>query len=331
MSRKEEVFMARRLLSAGVALLGLAMLTGAAYAANQTSPALTAARITGSVNAEPVAKLTPEERRVVSLAAGRILQHTARARLAIADQHNDEATAQIDKGLTLVRIIEHAMPKQKVTAEIQSGDIRYKDENQVTPALVPIYDELDYVDVMTPVMRAKKKGTPNAGSKSKGKVADSSEPPSVIEASTELEHTTTQLDVLYAKEMLTLAKKELGEGKTEKADDALWGIQANGVILEFDEASVPLKRAADNLKLAEFEMREGWTNDAKIALQASSDALKEYEKLTGEYRSKEVRTLHQEIDQLIKSLDTNHTEGDMAKARKKLSGWWDRVTEWFRK
>ena len=204
----------RMLLPVGVATLGFAMIACAVRAEDKAPTAQTKARIMGTVHSEAVAKLSAKEWRAVSLAAGRILKHTAQARSAIAGERTDEATTHIDKGLTLVQIIENTVPKRKVTAEIKSGDIVYTDEDEVSPALVPIYDELDHVELFTPIFRAKKESVGDDGSKKEGKASGTPEPVAEVVSFEGLEHSTTQLDVLFAKGMLTLAKKEIAEGKT---------------------------------------------------------------------------------------------------------------------
>jgi YfdX protein len=320
----------RTLLPVGVAALGMVIVAYSARAEESAPAAPTTARITGAIQSSPVDKLNLKEWRAVSMAAGRILKNTAQARWALAEKKNDKAKSYVDKGLTLVQIIENAVPKQKVTAEIRSGDIVYKDEDEVGPALVPIYDELDHVEIIAPIVRAKKKNA-LALSKEEDKGGGMLEPSAETVSFEGLEYSTVKLDVLFAKGMLALAKKEITDGKTDDADNALWAIQADGVSFEFDEIALPLERAADNLNLAEVEMKEGWTDDAKVALNSASEALNEYERLAGESRSKEVKSLHKEIGQLTKSLDKRHAEQDVTKAKQKVAGWWDQVTQWFEK
>jgi hypothetical protein len=104
---------------------------------------------------------------------------------------------------------------------------------------------------------------------------------------------------------------------------ALRSIQT-GVVFELDAVNLPLARAADNLKLAEYEMSEGQSDQAEASLEAARDALKEYEQIAGATHSKQAQKLHKEIDQLTKTMQENPEH-----AKATISGWWDRVVDWF--
>jgi hypothetical protein len=266
--------------------------------------------ITSSVTVKCKRTLSDAERRALSLAATRILKHTDQARTAIADKNNAEAGENIDKALTLVRLIERAVPRYDVKAEIRSGDIVYQDEDEEMSYYVPIYDELDKVDVVGPVVRARKEHA---------STANGSE---AVRASA-LEFTAMKLDVRLARTALETAKKDLHDGKAGEADEALRAVQTN-VILEFETAKLPLVRAADNLKLAQYELQEGHQDAARTALNEASDALQAYEGHAGKHRTGEVKQLRQEIEQLTASLYQNPNE-----AKGMISSWWDRLVKWL--
>lgn len=136
---------------------------------------------------------------------------------------------------------------------------------------------------------------------------------------------------IIAAHALDLAKTELDKDKSSNADSALAMLQSEGVTFEFDEIEMPLVEAADNLKLAELEISEGKSEEARITLKLASDDLKKYEQITGESRAKEVWELYQNIDKLTESIEKgNNLESALEKAKKEIASYWDRVRKWFK-
>ena len=155
--------------------------------------------------------------------------------------------------------------------------------------------------------------------------------PSLAVTHADLDYSAVKLDTGLAKRMFDLAKKDLAEGKTAEADAAMLAIQVQGVIFEYDEVELPLEEAADNLKLAEIEMKEGRHQEAKAALNVAVDELKKYEKKAGEGRAADVKALHDEITKLTSELDKGKpSETDQKKHASTISGWWHRATSWLR-
>ena len=108
-------------------------------------------------------------------------------------------------------------------------------------------------------------------------------------------------------------------------------IQTAAVLFEYDEIDLPLAQAADNLKLAEAEIKIGRFDAAKAALHAAVEELEKYEKQSGETRSKEVAALHKEIRELTAELEKGRpTDADAQRHAARISGWWDRARKWFR-
>ena len=283
-----------------------------------TVPVLAESRITSTIDAKPTTKLTAEESQAVSVAAGRILKHVNEARVELDEKKNDAALEDIKKGLTLVQIIEQAVPPIKVEADIQAGDLKYHHEEEARQALIPIFDELDQVDVVGPATRVKHE---------KAQISDEKSPGPALVSYSEIEFTSLDLNLSLAKRNLVRAKEALKANKSDDADTALRDIQTRGILFSLIEASLPLREAADNLKLAEYEFNEGNSQEAKVALDVASDALKDYEKTAGESRAKEVKKLHQEMDDLSGKLEN---QKDRVGVVKKLASWWDRVTKWLK-
>ncbi|MDB5385517.1 MAG: YfdX protein [Planctomycetaceae bacterium] len=288
-------------------------------------------RITSHVFVKPMPLLTEHEANEVSFAAGRILKHVSQARTALQHKKLDKAELHVDQGLKLVSIIDGLLPRQLVKTEIKSGDHVYLDEDQLVSQYATIYSELDQVDVVSPVVQAKKDHAhQHQGQDSKNTSAGSAA--AYVVSHEELQYSAIKIDLTLAAHKLTEAKRDLQDSKPQLADDALQTIQTRGVIFEFEEIDLPLKEAADNLKLAEREMKQGHREHAKAALHVASDQLKLYQKKTGESRSAEVQALHQEIDKLTTELEKpTITEADAQKHASSISEWWQRSTRWFKK
>jgi len=289
------------------------------------------ARISSKVDVQPAPALTDKEAEEVSFAAGRILKHVSQARSALREKKKDVAGVHVAQGLKLIAVIESVLPHSKVKTEIKSGELVYTDEDDVTARYVTLFDELERRDIISPVVQAKKeaeqKHRPNHG-----KAAEANAVPEALAVThADIAYSTVKLDIEFAKHMLHRAKRELDGGKTEPADEALLAVQSEGVLFEFVEIDLPLEEAADNLKLAEIEMKAGRQDQAKAALHVAIDELKRYEKLVGEKRSSEVKGLHQEIDKLTVELGKgNLSEADREKHASKISEWWQRATKWFK-
>ena len=288
-------------------------------------------RISSKVELEPVAALTDKESREVSFAAGKVLKHVAQARNAIREKKQDEAASHVAQGLKLIAIVDGVLPHSKVKTEIKSGDLVYTDEDDVTARYVTLFDELERRDIISPIVQAmseaERKQQPNDGKNAEAKQA----PEALAVSRADIIYSTAKLDVDLARHMLHRAKRDLDDGKTEPADVALLALQSEGVLFEFEEIDLPLTEVADNLKLAEIEMKEGSLEEAKAVLHVAMDELKRYEKLVGDKRGADVKALHQEIDKLTAELGKGSlSETDRQKGAAKISEWWHRATKWLK-
>jgi hypothetical protein len=173
-----------------------------AQAVEKTNP-----KITVNSNVQPVATLTDKEALAVSFAAGRVLQHVENARLAILDKKTDKALRQVEQGLKLVSIIENTVPKLKVTTDIKSGNISYRNEDEVAQRYVNVFNESYVEDIIMPVVQAKKEGK---GKQLKSKKEDEDKGKTSAEPALEdfamWNHTTLKLDVVLAKHLLEMAE-----------------------------------------------------------------------------------------------------------------------------
>ena len=285
------------------------------------------ARITADVQVTPQGQLSEEERRALSLAAGRLLKHVHQARQVINQQQSQQAMSHTDKGLTLVQIIESAVPTYQVTARIQAGTTVYEEKEQVKQLVVPIYTELEKVTLMAPLMAAKqeaaKHGRANhesmSGKPSQQSPAEQSSQPSraamtPVVAEVELHHTHIMFDVSAANEHLQAAKQALNNDKYKAADGALAAVQ-RGVNFAYVEVELPLLRARENLMLAKSQVQAGQVQDARMTLEAAAQALEQYAQRADKARASQVQNLQKEIQTYAQQLPQQAQQGQQTKPK----------------
>jgi hypothetical protein len=274
------------------------------------------ARITADTKLERIGQpLTDEEMRAVSFSAGRILKHVDQAIQAIAKKDKGTALTQIDKGLTLAKVIEQSLPVTTVKSTIKAGKLQYSDEDRVKSMTVPIYQELDMISILEPVVAAKK-ATATKASKAPGKEHVEEVGESYIGIT---------LNVADAKTYLETAKDALTKGHFDAASKDLAAIQEKVTVVYAGEHG-PLAEAREELALAHFDMDQGFRKEAQVALTDASESLSRYEKSGGKHQA-EVKTLQAEITALTTELDKSN-EGSKEKTKGKIMGWWDRVKNW---
>jgi YfdX protein len=277
------------------------------------------ARITADTKVERLGPpLTDEEMRTISFSAGRILKHVDQARQAIAKKDKSTAITQIDKGLTLAKIIEQSIPPTTVKSTIKAGTLEYWDEDKVKSLTVPIYQELDTISILKPVVAAKKKA---AKADTAAKNTSATEQVEEVAES----YTGITLNVADAKAHLETAKAALTEGHLDMASKDLATIQEEVTVVYAGERG-PLAHAREDLALTQIYMDQGLRKQAQLALTDASASLSRYEKSSGTHQA-DVKTLQAEIAALSKELDQS-TEGPLEKVKTKIMGWWDRVKSW---
>jgi YfdX protein len=295
-------------------------------------------RITADVQVTSQGQLSEEERRALSLAAGRLLKHVHQARQATNQQQKQQAMGHIDKALTLVQIIESAVPTYQVTARIESGNMAYEEKEQVKQLMVPIYAELEKVTLMVPLMAAKQEAAKN-GATTHGSVSgkqsqqSSAEQPSrtamtPVVAGVEAHHTHIMLDVGAAEEHLQAAKQALNNNKYEVTDGALAAVQ-RGVSFAYIEVDLPLLRARENLMLAKAQVQAGQVQDARINLEAAAQALERYGQHADKSHASQVQSLQKEIQNYAQQLppQAQQTQQQNQQVVEQINEWWDRIVQ----
>ncbi|HXH14291.1 MAG TPA: YfdX family protein [Alphaproteobacteria bacterium] len=247
----------------------------------------------------------------------------------------------IDQGLTLVRIIEDAVPTYRVTARIQTGDTTYKDQEQVKQLMVPMYAELEKVTLMAPLMAAKKEAARSGGTAHPSRSGKQAQPSCAEQASpssqaamtpvvagVEAHSTRIMLDVSAAEGHLQAAKRALNEDRYKAADGALAALQ-RGVTFAFVEVDLPLLRARENLMLAKTQMKAGEVQDAWATLEAAAQALETYAQQADKARASQVQSLQQEIENYAQQLPQQGqpTKRKSQQAAEQIDEWWDRIVQ----
>ncbi len=283
------------------------------------------AKITSSTNVKALSTLNDQEAQAVSQAAARVLYHTERAKLAIADKKKNEALKQINQGIKLIRIIRHAVPKYKITTSIKASDLSYKTSEEVAQRYVTVVNNSYVEDVITPVVQAKKSKAFHHQHKA---TANPEEDFSMVR------RTSVTLDTFLASRMLNVAKTDVKANKMADAGKALMVIQTSGVVLDSVSVELPLAEAADNLYLAQAEMSKHHYKNALVTLKKASESLKAYGKMSGHAHGKRIGALTNKIDKLTSAIDAHHNkkeiEAMMEKSKEDMASWWHEVKSWFK-
>lgn len=272
---------------------------------------LAADRITSDVKITPQTTLTPNERKAISIAASRMLHHVDNARRDIERKNPKEALANAKQALTLVRIIDNAVPELQVNATIKSGDLTYTDTDRVKEVLVPIYKEEDeFVDA-----------TSSLGKSGKRTVLKRSSGRPTFGAG--FEESETFFDVRQAKSLLERTIADLNKKDLHRADQTLGEIQ-DAIVLVHEEADLPLERAQMNLLEASRLAAADRFKEAEGFLNRTVGALEKYQEEVGGEAAAKARGLITSIRGVSGKL-----EQDKAGARKQLSGFVAELSGWL--
>ena len=106
----------------------IALSAAALMALTLTLNANAAPKITSKVAVNPIKTLTPAEAESLSLAAGKLLNHTDQARLELKAHDLNKAKQDVEKALTLANIVKESVPDFNVKTEIAAGYRKYVDE-----------------------------------------------------------------------------------------------------------------------------------------------------------------------------------------------------------
>lgn len=270
--------------------------------------------ITSTITVHSASKtISDAEWRDLSYSAERIIKHADQARLAIEQKNKQTAIEQVEKGMTLVKIIENVVPPMQVNTEIKAGEIVYTDEDNVIQLLIPIYNNAIRYDILAPVMRAK---------------SEAKNQPSLKVLQEGVDFSTEYLDISIAKMYLESAKRLLQGDNLPEADKMLINLLDRGTVFENVEYELPMSRATHLMGAAEKAYNEGNYAASESDLRQASDVMSEYIKTL---KTEERVLLEKVSDNLNELADIVHDQNRHSSFSSKFSSLWNELTGIMRK
>ena len=253
--------------------------------------------------------LSAEDLHQASLLASQFLTHVNQAIQELTDMHTDAAQNDIEKAQSLAKVVHGLLPTTIVTTTVkdaQGKDI-YHDEQQVQDDQIPIFMGDVAMEVVEPIVEAKKDEAALKGVK----LADAK----VI-------HTAVLVDLNYAERKLKRAMDLIT--KPQEASTELALIQSDGVHFYAHPEDNPLVEAQQALRLAERMVREKKFEGANSNLVTAKLQLEAYRALAGSDAGTAVADMEKAIQNLSGELQTPGA-GDQIRRM------WDNVTGWFKR
>lgn len=295
------------------AIVMVTVLTASASSGENESPGNnkttigTGAQYKTTVHRQTKGELSEEDFRQVSTLAPQILQHlnAAVACLEVGDQK--EAKAELNQNEKLIHVIRDMLPVTIVTTVTENarGEEVYRDENHIQDDLVPIYEMMTSVDVVAPIIDAKKEGAALQGLR----LSDA-----------EIVHTSVLLDISYVDRKISRALELLSK-EPEKAREELNLAQTVGVDFSIDKEDSPLVKAQRALRLAERMINENKMEGAEENLEVAKIHLEEYRSLAGPARKDEVDKIQKDIGRLFGKLEKEGAESTVRDLWHRVTGW----------
>jgi hypothetical protein len=252
-------------------------------------------------------ELKPEDSRQVSVLGSRVLVHVNNAARFLDKGSADEAKTELGSAQTLIKLVREILPVTTVSTSIkdtQNSEV-YRYEDRVQDDQIPIIEGLINIDVVQPLVDAKKEQANLKGVK----LAD-----------VDLIHTAVLLDLAYVEGKIVRALEHLNE--PEKARSELVTAVSNGIRFTLNKKDDPLVRVQSALRLAEQQVREGKHEGAKANLAIARVQLDAYRTVVGDASA----TVAVDLEKEIAALEDRTRE---AGAADKIREFWNRVSGWF--
>lgn len=266
-------------------------------------------RYTTTVRQETSGELKPEDVRQASMLGSRILTHVHNATKLLADEKPDRAKVELEHAQSLVAVVRDLLPVTVISTTVKSSDGKevYVYQDRVQPDQIPLYEGMIGVEVVQPIVDAKKEQAALRGLR----LADA-----------DLIHTSVTLDLDYLERKIRQGLAKVAEPEKALAELAL--AQAYGVQFSTHREDSPLVEAQAALRLAERQVREQKFEGAKANLQLARIQLEAHRALIGQQAGERVRDLEKDIGELESKL---REPG----AADRIAGFWDRVSGWFKR
>jgi hypothetical protein len=262
-----------------------------------------------TVERQSQGNLSTEDLDQASLLTSEFLTHVNQAAQQLADGRVDNARAEIDKAQLLMKVVRGLLPTTIVTTSVKDvqGEEIYHDEQRVQEDQIPISAGDVAVEVVEPIVEAKKDQAALKGVKL---------------ANAELVHTAVLVDLGYAERKLKRAIELMS--KPQEAASELALIQSDGVHFFAHKEDSPLVEVQHALRLAERMVREKKYDSASANLQTAKLQLEAYRELVDERAGQAVNNLEKDIERLSGEMQTTG-------AADKIRGMWDEVASWFKR
>jgi len=262
-----------------------------------------------TVERRSLGDLSAEDLHQASLLASQFLTHVNQAMQELADTHTDAARSDIEKAQSLAKVVHSLLPTTVVMTTVKDaqGKEVYHDEQQVQDDQIPIYAGDVAMEVVQPIIEAKKDEAALKGVK----LADA-----------QIIHTAVLVDLNYAERKLKRALELIA--KPQEASTELALIQNDAVHFYVHQEDNPLVQVQQALRLAERMVREKKFEGANANLVMAKLQLEAYRALVSADAGLAVADLQKEIQNLSSELQAPG-------AADQIRGMWDKVTGWFKR
>ncbi len=296
--------------AAGLALSGASYLPAAEPATNPTTGTYGSGKhYKTTVERQSEGELSAEDLHQASLLSSQMLMHLNAAAVQCLDGKADSARPEIEKAQSLAGIVRKLLPTTTVTTVVKDGQGKevYRDVQKVQDDQIPIFSGAIAVEVVEPLVEAKKDQAALKGLK----LADA-----------DVIHTAMLADLGYIERKLARAAQLLS--KPEDAATQLALAQNVGVRLSMHKEDSPLVEVQHALRLAERMVQEKKYDGAKANLQLAKLRLEAYRGLVGSNEAKPAAELEKEIEKV---------SGELEKpgVAERIRGMWDKATSWFKR
>jgi hypothetical protein len=220
----------------------------------------------------PAAAQSAGTKEDLSVMAGKMLDATNQARVAIKGKNKSAALDDVGRAQTCLRNIQaHARGA----------------------TMIPVYQEFVSISMLQPVI-AEQEARENQNKNAPAVVHQVAGDYNVA------------VSTVVAERNLAAARTAIEHGNWNLADRALSDVQ-EGVNIEEVQANMPLARARENLILARSAAEKSNYAEEQAALKTASDALATYIK-SGRPHAADARTLKQQIDSFEGNVQQNQTQ-----------------------
>lgn len=294
----------------GLALSGPISLQAAEQASSPTTGTYGSGKnYKTTVERQSEGELSSEDLHQASLLSSQMLMHLNAAATYCVDGRGDGAKPEIEKAQALADIVRKLLPTTTVTTIVRDGQGKevYRDAQKVQDDQIPIFSGAVAVEVVEPLVEAKKDQAALKGLK----LADA-----------DVIHTAVLADLSYIERKLARAAQLLD--KPAEAATQLALAQNVGVRFTAHKEDSPLVEVQHALRLAERMVQEKKYDGAKANLQLAKLRLEAYRGLVGVNEAKPAADLEKEIEKV---------SGELEKpgVAERIRGMWDKATSWFKR